>query len=146
MPSYPAKPYVVPHDDWFNNNSSYFENKPKAKGIKSKTSIHEYFYRQSQLKVGGSDNLVQTTLVKKSSEKSIISSDLNIDKSVSSRNGEKYIYSKKSTELDSIEKRSLQAKTIYKNLSNKNKFNFKSSLLDLKSFFIKIISRKYKNN
>ena len=34
MPSYPAKPYVVPHDDWFKNNSSNFENKPKAKGIR----------------------------------------------------------------------------------------------------------------
>ena len=43
MPSYPAKPYVVPHDDWFNNNSSNFGNKTKTKGIKSKTSIHEFF-------------------------------------------------------------------------------------------------------
>tara|TARA_B100001079_G_C16205525_1_gene423397 strand:+ start:20 stop:166 length:147 start_codon:yes stop_codon:yes gene_type:complete len=43
MPSYPAKPYVVPHDDWFNNNSSKFENEPKVKEIKSKTSIHEFF-------------------------------------------------------------------------------------------------------
>ena len=43
MPSYPAKPYVVPHDDWFINNSSNFENKPKAKQIKSKTFIHDFF-------------------------------------------------------------------------------------------------------
>ena len=61
MPSYPAKPYVVPHDDWFNNNSSKFENEPKVKEIKSKTSIHDFFYRQSHVKVGGSENLIQKT-------------------------------------------------------------------------------------
>ena len=34
MPSYPAKPYEVPLDDWFDNNSINLENKFKAKGIK----------------------------------------------------------------------------------------------------------------
>ena len=42
MPSYPAKPHVVPHDDWFSNIPSYFENKPKAKRIKGKTSIQKF--------------------------------------------------------------------------------------------------------
>ena len=135
MPSYPAKPYVVPHDDWFNNNSSHFENKPKAKRIKSKTTIHEFFYRQSNLKVGGSDNLIQTTLEKKSSEKNIISSNQNSNKSISLRNQEKYSYFKIPTELKSIKKRSFQAKKIYKNLSYKNAFNLKSYLLNLKSVF-----------
>ena len=147
MPSYPAKPYVVPHDDWFNNNSSNFENKPKAKGIKKrKTSIHEFFYRQSHVKVGGSDNLIQTNLEKKSSEKIISAFQQNSNKSVLPRNEEKYSYSKIPIELKSIKKRSFQAKKIYKNLSYKNAFNLKSYLLDLKSVFIKIISRKYKHN
>ena len=143
MPSYPAKPYVIPHDDWFNNNSSDFENKPEAKGIKSKTSIHEFFYRQSYLKVGGSDILIQTTLEKKSSQNITISSHLNSNKSVSIRNKKKYSYSEIPSELKSIKKRSFQAKKIYKNLSYKNIFNLKSYLSDLKSFFIKIIIRKY---
>ena len=146
MPSYPAKPYVVPHDDWFNNNSSNFENKPKAKGIKSKTSIHEFFYRQAHVKVGGSDNLIQTTLEKKSSEKIIISSHQNSNKSVSSINKEEYSDSKIPTELKSIKNRSFQANKIYKNLSYKNIFSLKSYILYLKSVFIKIISRKYKHN
>jgi len=147
MPSYPAKPYIVPHDDWFNNNSSNFENKPKAKGIKKrKTSIHEFFYRQSHVKVGGSDNFIQTTLEKKSSEKIIISSHQNSNKCVSHRNEEKHTYSQIPSELKSIKKRSFQAKKIYKNLSYKNKFNLKSYLLDLKSIFIRIISRKYKHD
>ena len=146
MPSYPAKPYVVPHDDWFNNNSSNFEIKPKAKRIKSKTSIHEFFYKQSSVKVGGSDNLIQTTLEKKSSEKNIISSHQNSNKSILPRNEEKYSYSKIPTKLKSIKKRSFQSKKIDKNLSHKNAFNLKSYLLDLKSLFIKIINRTYKHN
>ena len=146
MPSYPAKPYVVPHDDWFNNNSSNFENKPKVKEIKSKTSIHEFFYRQSHVKVGGSDNLIQTTLEKKSLEKIIISSHQNSNKSFSPRNEEKYTYSKIPTELKSIKKRSFKAQKVFKNLSYKKIFNLKSYLLDLKSVFIKVISRKNKHN
>ena len=144
MPSYPAKPYVVPHDDWFNNIPTNFENKPKAKEIKSKISIHEFFYRQSHVKAGGSENLIQTTLGNKLSENIIFSFHQNSNKSVSPRNEEKYIHSKIPTELKSIKKRSFQAKKIYKNLSYKNIFNLKSYLLDLKSLFIKIISRKYK--
>jgi len=146
MPSYPAKPYIVPHDDWFNNNSSNFENEPKAKGIKYKTSIHEFFYRQSHVKVGGSDNLIKTTLEKKLSEKIIISSHQNYNKSTSPRNEEQYRNSKIPSVLKSIKKRSFQAKNFYKNLSYKKKFNLKSYLLDLKSNFIKVISRKYKHN
>tara|TARA_Y100001978_G_scaffold17241_1_gene13261 strand:- start:272 stop:700 length:429 start_codon:yes stop_codon:yes gene_type:complete len=142
MPSYPAKPYVVPYDDWFNNNSSNFENKTKAMGIKSKTSIHEFFYRQSHVKVGGSDNLIKTTLEKLTSEKINISSHQNCNKSVSPTNEEKYSYSKIPTELKSITKRSFQAKKFYKNLTYKNKFKLKSYLLDLKSIFIKLFSRK----
>ena len=142
MPSYPAKPYVVPHDDWFNNKSSNFENKPKAKEIKSKTTIHEFFYRQSHVKVGGSDNLIQTNLERKSSEKIISAFQQNSNKSVLIRNEEKYIYSKNPRELKSINKRSFQGGTFCKNLSNKNIFNLKSYLLGLKSVFIKIISRK----
>ena len=142
MPSYPAKPYVVPHDDWFNNNSSNLENKSKSKGNKNITPIHEFFYRQSQVKGGWSENIIKTSLEKKSSAKIIISNHRNSNKSVSSRKEETYSYSKIPKDLESIKKRTLQAKTIYKNLSNKNISNFKSYLLDLKSVFIKIMSRK----
>ena len=146
MPSYPAKPYVVPHDDWFNNISSNFENQPKAKEIKSKTSIHEFFYRQSHEKAGGSENLMQTTSGNKLSENIIISFHQNSNKSVLPKNKEKYSYTKIPTELKLTKKRSFKAKKIYKSLSYKNIFNLKSYLLDLKSLFIKIISRKYKHN
>ena len=145
MPSYPAKPYEVPHDDWFINNSSNLKNKSKAKETKNITTIHEFFYTQSNVKGGGSENIIKTILEKKSSEKIIISSHQDFYKSVSSRNEDKYSYSKIPTELESIKKRSLQAKTIYKDLSKKNTFNFKSYLLNIKSVFIKIIRRKNKH-
>ena len=142
MPSYPAKPFEIPHDDWFNNISNNFENKSKTKGTKNITTIHEFFYRQSNLKVGGSDNLIQTTLEKKSSEKIIISSHRNNEKLVSSSNEENYSYSKIPKELKSIKKRSFKRKTFYKNLSNKKIFSLRSYFLVIKSAFIKLISRK----
>ena len=142
MPSYPAKPYIVPHDDWFNNNSSNFENESKAKKIKNISTIHEFFYRKSRVKVGESENLIQASLEKKSSEKIIISSLRNSDEKVLPKSEEKYSYSKIPAELISTKKRSFQGKTFYKNLFNKNAFNFKSHLLDLKSAFIKLLSKK----
>ena len=142
MRSYPAKPYVVPHDDWFNNNDSNFEKRPKPKGIKTISTIHEFFYRQSNVKVGGSDNLVETNLEKKSSEKIIISSLLNSDESALSRSEGKCSYSKIPKELKSIKKRSFKRKTFYKNLSNKKIFSLRSYFLVIKSAFIKLISRK----
>ena len=51
MPSYPAKPFEIPHDDWFNNISNNFENKSETKGTKNITTIHEFFYRQSEEKL-----------------------------------------------------------------------------------------------
>ena len=142
MPSYPAKPYVVPNDDWFNDKSSNFPKKSKAKGIKNISTIHEFFYRQSDMKVGGSDNLIKTDLEKKSSEKFIISSIRNPEESVLSRSEKKYSYSKIPKELKSIKKRSFKRNTFYKNLSNKKIFSFRSYHLVLKSAFLNLISRK----
>ena len=146
MPSYPAKPYEVPHDDWFNNKQSNYESKPTRKETKKISTIHEFFYKQSDVKVGGSDNHIQTNLEKKSSTNIIISSLQNSDESLVSTVEEKYSYSKIPTKLKSIKKRSFQAKKIDRNLSYKNAFNLKSYLLDLKSLFIKIINRTYKHN
>ena len=146
MPSYPAKPYEVPIDDWFDNNSTNLKNESEARSTKNITTIHEFFYRQSNVNGGGSENIIKTTMEKKSLAKIIISLHPNSDKSFLTRNEEKYSYSKIPTELKSIKKRSFQAKKIYKNLSYKNIFNLKSYLLDLKSVFMKIISRKYKHN
>ena len=143
MPSYPAKPYEVPHDDWFNKQSNY-ESKPTRKETKKISTIHEFFYRQSDVKVGGSDNHIQTNLVKKSSTNIIISSLQNSDESLVSTVEEKYSYSKIPTKLKS-KKRYFDGKAHDRNISNKKFFNIKSYLLDLKSIFFKIIFRKKRN-
>jgi len=142
MTSYPAKPYVVPDDDWFNNNSSNFKKKFKAKGIKNISTMHEFFYRQSDLKIGGSENYIQTNLEKVSSKKIIISSIRDNDESLLSSCTEKYSNSEIPAELKSIKKRSFQGNNSYKISTNKKIFNFRSFFLDLKSAFLKIISRK----
>ena len=49
MTSYPAKPYVVPYDDWFNNNSINFK-KSITNQTKTIYTVHEFFYRQSNVK------------------------------------------------------------------------------------------------
>tara|TARA_Y100001933_G_scaffold242989_1_gene271195 strand:- start:5 stop:439 length:435 start_codon:yes stop_codon:yes gene_type:complete len=142
MPSYPAKPYLIPHDDWFNNNSSNFENKSRTKGTKKISTIHEFFYRQSDVKAGGSENHIQTDLEQKLSQDKIISSLRNTEESFLLTVEEKYSYSKIPVELKSIKKRSFQRKKVYKNLSNKNTFKFRSYLLNLKTVFLKIIGKK----
>ena len=141
MPFYPAKPFEIPHDDWFNNNSSNLENKSETKGTRNITTIHDFFYRQSDLKIGGSENHIQTNLEKKSSSNIINLFFQNSKESLIFSSREKYSYSKIPTKLKSIKKRSFQAKKIDKNLSYKNAFNLKSYLLDLKSLFIKIINK-----
>ena len=142
MPSYPAKPYVVPHDDWFDNISSNFENKSKTKEAKNISTIHEFFYRKANIKVGGSENQIQTNLEKISSTKIINSSLLNINESLSSISNEKNSYSNIPTELKLIKKRSFREKKSYKRFSNKNIFNFRSYFSDLKSVFFNVINRK----
>ena len=144
MPSYPAKPYEVPHDDWFNNKQTNYESKPTTKETKKISTIHEFFYKQSDVKVGGSDNHIQTNLEKKSSTKIIISSLQNPDERLFSTVKEKYSYSKIPTKLKSINKRYCDGKAYDRNLSNKKFFNLKSYLLDLKSVFYKIIFRRKK--
>ena len=142
MPSYPAKPYVLPHDDWFSDNSSNCSKKSKDKEIKNISTIHEFFYRQSDVKVGGSENHIQTNFGKKSSIKRIITFPRNSDDSFSSRNHEQYNYSQIPTEVKSIKKRSFHEKSSYKNLSNKKINNFKSYILDIKSVFLKLFVKK----
>ena len=142
MPSYPAKPYEVPYDDWFNINSKNLENNSITKERKQISTIHEFFYKEAEVKVGGSDNHMKTNHEKKSSTKSIISSIKNSDKNNLYAGKEKYSYSKIPKELKSIKKRSSKGNSFYKNSSNKNKYNIKAYLLGLKSVFIKIFKRK----
>jgi len=56
--SYFAKPNFIVYDEWFDNN---FKTKLdfKNKKIKTISNMHEFFYEQSNYKVGASENKLQ---------------------------------------------------------------------------------------
>ena len=143
MPSYPAKPYEVPYDDWFNINSKSLENNSITKGRKQISTIHEFFYKEAEVKVGGSDNYMKTNLEKKSSTKFIIPSLYNSDESLFFATNKKYNYSRIPSKIKSIKIRYFERNSTFKNLPKKF-FSFGTILLDIKSIFYKVIKRKKK--
>ena len=56
--SYFAKPYFIVYDEWFDNDLKKISPIAKDKNKKTKniTNIHEFFYEQSNYKVGASEN------------------------------------------------------------------------------------------
>ena len=57
--SYFAKPFLIPYDEWFVDDLEekiVNHNKKKRKNF---SSIHEFFYRQSNYKIGASENNFQ---------------------------------------------------------------------------------------
>ncbi len=55
--SYFAKPNFIVYDEWFDND--FKKTKIKNKKITNNSIIHEFFYEQSNYKVGGSENNLQ---------------------------------------------------------------------------------------
>ena len=56
--SYFAKPNFIVYDEWFDDLKEE-ELDIKEKKIKTISNIHEFFYRQSNYKVGASENNLQ---------------------------------------------------------------------------------------
>ena len=54
--SYFAKPYFIVYDDWFDDDVKKTKTDVKGKKIKNISSIHEFFYKQSNYKIGASEN------------------------------------------------------------------------------------------
>ena len=57
--SYFAKPNFVVYDEWFDNDFKKTKLNVKNKKIKNISNIHEFFYEQSNFKVGASENNLQ---------------------------------------------------------------------------------------
>jgi len=57
--SYFAKPNFIIYDEWFDDNLEKTKLYVKNKKIKTITNIHQYFYEQSNYKVGASENNLQ---------------------------------------------------------------------------------------
>ena len=57
--SYFAKPNFIVYDEWFDNDLKKTKHDFKNKKIKTISNIHEFFYKQSNYKVGASENNMQ---------------------------------------------------------------------------------------
>ena len=68
--SYFAKPNFIIYDEWFDDNFQKTKVNLKNKKIKTISNMHEFFYEQSNYKVGASENNLQKDI--KVNEKEII--------------------------------------------------------------------------
>ena len=59
--SYFAKPNFIVYDEWFDNNLKKNHDE-KNKKIKKISNTHEFFYEQSNYKVGASENNLQINI------------------------------------------------------------------------------------
>ena len=57
--SYFAKPNFIVYDEWFDNDLKKTKLNVKNKKITNISNIHEFFYEQSNYKVGASENNLQ---------------------------------------------------------------------------------------
>jgi len=57
--SYFAKPNFIVYDEWFDNDFKKTKLDFKNKKITNSSKIHEFFYEQSNYKVGASENNLQ---------------------------------------------------------------------------------------
>ena len=66
--SYFAKPNFVVYDEWFDNDFKKTKLDFKNKKITNSSKIHEFFYEQSNYKVGASENNLQIDIDKNREE------------------------------------------------------------------------------
>ena len=66
--SYFAKPNFIVYDEWFDNDLKKTKLNFKNKKIKNISNIHEFFYEQSNYKVGASENKLQIDINENSEE------------------------------------------------------------------------------
>ena len=62
--SYFAKPNFIVYDEWFDDNLEKTKLYVKNKKIKNISNIHQFFYQQSNYKVGASENNLQIDIDK----------------------------------------------------------------------------------
>jgi len=66
--SYFAKPNFIVYDEWFDNDFKKTKLDFKNKKIKKSFKIHDFFYEQSNYKVGASENNLQIDIDKNREE------------------------------------------------------------------------------
>ena len=71
--SYFAEPNFIKYDEWFDNDLEKNKHDVEHKKIKKTSKIHDFFYEQSNYKIGGSENNLQLEI--KVNEKELISNN-----------------------------------------------------------------------
>ena len=66
--SYFAKPNFIVYDEWFDNDLKKTKINVENKKIKNISKIHEFFYEQSNYKLGASENNLQIDIDKNREE------------------------------------------------------------------------------
>ena len=66
--SYFAKPNFIIYDEWFDDNLETTKLNLKNKKIQTSANIHEFFYEQSNYKVGASENYLKLDFKVKNKE------------------------------------------------------------------------------
>jgi len=114
--SYFAKPNFIVYDEWFDNDFKKTKLNNKNKKITNTSKIHEFFYEQSNYKVGGSENNLQIDI------------DANREKLYNN-----YYFERNSRKYDSL----LNKKFLFfeKITKNKFKFNIKKKIIYSLSIF-----------
>ncbi len=114
--SYFAKPNFIVYDEWFDNDLKKTKLNVKNKKITNISKIHEFFYEQSNYKVGASENNLQIDI------------DENREELFNN-----YYFENNSEKYDSlINKKFLSFEKITK---NKFKFSFKKKIIYSLSIF-----------
>ena len=114
--SYFAKPNFIVYDEWFDNDFKKNKLNVKNKKITNISNIHEFYYEQSNSKVGGSENNLQIEI------------DENREKLINN-----YYFENNSEKYNSLSsKRFLSFEKIIK---NKFKFNIKKKIIYSLSIF-----------
>ena len=95
--SYFAKPKFIIYDEWFYDDSGKTKLDIKNKKIKTISNIHDFFYEQSNYKVGASENNLQSSV--KVNEKELITHNYleNTSKKYTSVSSEKFRFFEKLT-------------------------------------------------
>ena len=114
--SYFAKPNFIVYDEWFDDDLEKTKLDVKNKKIKIISNLHDFFYEQSNYKIGGSENNFQLEI--KVNEKELISNNY---------------FENTSTKNNSLSNKKFQ---LFKKITkNKLKFNLTKKLIYSLSIF-----------
>ena len=114
--SYFAKPNFIVYDEWFDNDFQKTKLNVKNKKITNISKIHEFFYEQSNYKVGASENNLQIEI------------DKNRDELFNN-----YYFENNYEKYDSLSNKQF---LLFENIAqNKLKFNFKKKMIYSLSIF-----------